>query len=64
MVAVIWDDDVWLPPNITWEYFDHDDRCSKNQLILKTGMTCCGEPQSQNWSDIYFEIVSTYNIIH
>ena len=28
MVAAIWDDDVWLPANITWEYFDHDDRCS------------------------------------
>ena len=28
MVAAVWDDDVWLPPNITWEYFDHDDRCS------------------------------------
>ena len=27
MVAVMWDDEVWLPPNITWEYFDHDDRC-------------------------------------
>ena len=27
MVAVRWDDEVWLPPNITWEYFDHDDRC-------------------------------------
>ena len=26
MVAVMWDDEVWLPPNITWEYFDHDDR--------------------------------------
>ena len=43
MVAVIWDDDVWLPPNITWEYFDNDDRCSKTQLILKTGMICCRE---------------------